>query len=73
MDAREIQRVRSQQEKWTRTGCLQTDMLHAFESGDWHDCTIRVGLDLKNPQVIFKVSAYILKQSTATVRNFDNK
>jgi hypothetical protein len=44
-----------QEDKWIRTGCLQTDMLHAFESGDWYDCTIRVGFDLKNPKASYKV------------------
>jgi hypothetical protein len=58
-----------QEDKWTRTGCLQTDMLHAFESGDWHDCTIRVGFDLKNPKATFKVGRYSL-QIVASVVNF---
>jgi len=55
-----------QEDKWIRTGCLQTDMLHAFESGDWYDCTIRVGFDLKNPKASYKVCRYFWYQILAS-------
>jgi hypothetical protein len=43
-------------EKWTRRNvCLYMDLLSAFESGDFYDCTIRVGCDLKDANSTFKV------------------
>jgi hypothetical protein len=42
--------------KWSRRSVrLQLDMISAFESGDLHDCTIRVGCDLQNSNSSFKV------------------
>lgn len=32
------------------------DLLPAFESGNFHDCTIRVGCDLQNSEASFRVS-----------------
>lgn len=32
------------------------DLLPAFESGNFHDCTIRVGCDLQNSDASFRVS-----------------
>lgn len=34
---------------------LQLDLLRAFESGDFHDCSIRVGCNLKDPNSLYKV------------------
>jgi hypothetical protein len=45
-------------EKWPRSGSivgLKLELLPAFESGDLHDCTIRVGCDLQNSQSSFRV------------------
>ena len=42
--------------KWTRRNVrLDMDLLSAFESGDFYDCTIRVGCDLKDANSTFKV------------------
>jgi len=44
-----------QQANWPRRRGLQLNLLPAFESGDFYDCTIRVGCDLKNSKSSFKV------------------
>ena len=43
-------------DKWSRRSVrLKLDMISAFESGDFYDCTIRVGYDLQNSNASFRV------------------
>jgi hypothetical protein len=51
-------------EKWTRRSVpgLHLDLLSAFDSGDFYDCTIRVGCDLQDANSTFKVRLRILHQ-----------
>jgi len=54
-------------EKWPRRSvCLKLDLLPAFESGDLHTCTIRVGCDLQDSNSIFRVRLIITIRTRVT-------
>lgn len=54
-------KIDNHHEKWTRKKVhLELDLLPAFEAGDFHDCTIRVGRDLLNSNSTFKVMQVIM-------------
>lgn len=57
MDSQEQKAKDDHLETWTtsRSVHLQLDLLRAFESGDFHDCSIRVGCNLKDPNSPYKV------------------
>lgn len=62
MGDRNQRTAKNPRQKWVRRGDVRVDMLHAFESGDLYDCTIRVGCDLQdldsNCQVTTKIALH---------------
>jgi hypothetical protein len=54
--------VEGHREKWSRRSVLlQLDLLPAFETGELHTCTIRVGCDLQDSDSTFRVRLIITK------------
>jgi hypothetical protein len=56
-------KIGNHHQKMTRKNVrLQLDLLPAFEGGLFHDCTIRVGCDLQNSDLSFRVCIKKTKQ-----------
>jgi hypothetical protein len=53
-----------QPKKPRRNEDQRLDLLHEFETGNLHDCTFRVGCDLKDPNAVYKVCKTFLLAKT---------